>query len=823
MPNSPSLSDDDGTASGTSIWSPDLAGIPVQKTAVVVVHGIGEQRPLDTLLGFVGDNSGERGLLFADDPIAYVNPDPISNTTYLRRLSVDARELTIELPENACPSAETRSVARVVDFYEYYWAYAFRTTKWRHLGDWLWTLLHGRRHDMAKGPGTPPSASVLRGTESTCVRRVLNIIVAGLLVLILATGLLAVRGWPASWWGAPGSVAAVLAFCIAVVCAMNPLGLIAIVRIGLAGVAVALLIALFGPADWSKLEVRQQISMCLGGALLLTVTVFYVWKRIHKPRASDSGIVTSQAETLVAEPTTPVAQPGTAQAQRPSAVLLVTALIAMAVIIWTLWSPLKPGAALIAAVAPVAIAVLASLTGGALLRGVGDAARYLSNGPDDVREREKIRTGLVEILRRLHERRDPVTRLHTYDRVIVVGHSLGSVIAFDAIQAYWTTVTPDIALPADPAPRADGAGGNAGTSSSAVDVDVDVAEIAAPIGEDQYPLAALEDFARLEVIEKLEGQLNSDVAQEDSDRLSAYSLPSVTSIDEWELAQRRFQTVLRYPSASSHTPHSVVADDDVEPKSDEKRWIITDFISAGCPLAHAELLLATGHEDLEKRKRRNLLPADPPAHAATGRNAGGGSPTLRWRVSSYSTPLERMTRMLSTSQFAAVVWTNLYFQHDLVGGPLQTMFGNGIRDIELPEANPYLLNFLFKYPHSSYWPGQSDRPGGPLEDGRPVGTKGSRMVFRHRILEPVALLWISGAAAGMSKFQTMLYRSAPIRTATGREGVELRLLLRADDDNAPLEWLWPGPYARVDAECAETLAKYAVSDCGLKAVLTRRE
>jgi hypothetical protein len=68
--------------------------VQLQKTAVVVVHGIGEQRPLDTLLGFVGDGSGERGILEKGDPDSYINSDPVSATTYLRRITINAGSLT---------------------------------------------------------------------------------------------------------------------------------------------------------------------------------------------------------------------------------------------------------------------------------------------------------------------------------------------------------------------------------------------------------------------------------------------------------------------------------------------------------------------------------------------------------------------------------------------------------------------------------------------------------------------------------------------------------------------------------------------------------
>ena len=61
---------------------------------------------------------------------------------------------------------------------------------------------------------------------------------------------------------------------------------------------------------------------------------------------------------------------------------------------------------------------------------VGDAARYLSPNPKNIAMRRSIRADGVSLLRRIHESGD-------YDRVVVVGHSLGSVIADDINKHFW--------------------------------------------------------------------------------------------------------------------------------------------------------------------------------------------------------------------------------------------------------------------------------------------------------------------------------------------------------------------------------------------------
>jgi hypothetical protein len=62
----------------------------------------------------------------------------------------------------------------------------------------------------------------------------------------------------------------------------------------------------------------------------------------------------------------------------------------------------------------------------------GDAFRYLNPDPPNVQVRRAIRTAGLTLLRGLHE-----DELRRYERIILVGHSLGSVIAYDLITWFW--------------------------------------------------------------------------------------------------------------------------------------------------------------------------------------------------------------------------------------------------------------------------------------------------------------------------------------------------------------------------------------------------
>lgn len=66
---------------------------------------------------------------------------------------------------------------------------------------------------------------------------------------------------------------------------------------------------------------------------------------------------------------------------------------------------------------------------------LGDAVRYMTPRPPNINQRQKIRQAGMQLLRRLHE--TDATGTNRYDRIVVVGHSLGSVIAYDLLNLFW--------------------------------------------------------------------------------------------------------------------------------------------------------------------------------------------------------------------------------------------------------------------------------------------------------------------------------------------------------------------------------------------------
>ncbi len=71
-----------------------------------------------------------------------------------------------------------------------------------------------------------------------------------------------------------------------------------------------------------------------------------------------------------------------------------------------------------------------------LIDRVGDAARYLNVAPPNIERRHNIRIAGLRLIRNLHNRRDGEGGPE-YDRIIVAGHSLGSVIGYDILTHAW--------------------------------------------------------------------------------------------------------------------------------------------------------------------------------------------------------------------------------------------------------------------------------------------------------------------------------------------------------------------------------------------------
>jgi hypothetical protein len=250
----------------------------------------------------------------------------------------------------------------------------------------------------------------------------------------------------------------------------------------------------------------------------------------------------------------------------------------------------------------------------------GDAARYLHVAPPNIAIRRDIREAGIALIEKLHASGE-------YDRIIVVGHSLGSVIGYDILTHLW--------------PRYNYAG-------------------------------------------EVTSAAKSNRAQKALEKLAAKSLAEKLNVDEYQAAQSAYFEELL---------------------DRMKKWLVTDFVTLGSPLAHAPVLMARNQEQLDSRKADREFPACPPTLERI-RNVdrftypeAGDLPKLPSGVRAKRTWLPHHAAV-----FAPTRWTNLYFpctwtlKGDVIGGPLADVFGPGIRDVPVSTD---LRGGVFS--HTLYW------------------------------------------------------------------------------------------------------------------------
>ncbi|MBP2236317.1 hypothetical protein J2Z31_002831 [Sinorhizobium kostiense] len=144
-------------------------------------------------------------------------------------------------------------------------------------------------------------------------------------------------------------------------------------------------------------------------------------------------------------------------------------------------------------------------------------------------------------------------------------------------------------------------------------------------------------------------------------------------------------------------------------------WIVSDFVTLGSPLAHAEFLLAYDKPALRKAQERRILPTCPPTLEYDA--------TTKKRHMSYRTDDDAAAPRLPhhAALFAFTRWTNIYSRHrailwgDIISGPVGKQFDlavngrtfSGIRDIAvMPEPKDGTVGWKFWPPfftHTKYW------------------------------------------------------------------------------------------------------------------------
>jgi hypothetical protein len=281
----------------------------------------------------------------------------------------------------------------------------------------------------------------------------------------------------------------------------------------------------------------------------------------------------------------------------------------------------------------------------------GRVIRYTRAKPDNIAARKQIRERGLALLSELHQKE--------YERIIVVGHSLGSILAYDLISYFWA--------------------------------EHQAARIVTT-GSEEF-MALLDIETALHQIETALREIETKSAD-----------PKIVlepAVAAFHAAQTKFGRLPRTRNDAA------------------RRWLITDFVTLGSPLTHAEFLMASSRPDLEKRQSEREYPRSPPIRE---RLDPGYEPTARAAGFVLHTPPQLLAfpfdvnrwQLHHATPYAAVRWTNIYDPAvlvafgDLISGPLAPVFGPGIIDVNLKQVRG---RQSLRFTHTRYW---------SLPDGKPA-------------------------------------------------------------------------------------------------------
>ncbi|WP_423066647.1 hypothetical protein [Devosia sp. CN2-171] len=399
----------------------------IRRQAIVVVHGQGQQRPMETLRGFV-------------EVLWTRNPDlgavPLNGRRYF--IVPDSRTEIFDLQRITTPDGEGRKT----DFFELYYADLLANTPLRNLWLWLTRLLF-----------IDPVAVTDELRNPWRFLWVLSLIAFGLFV-----------------W-------------------------------------VALSIPHLLHFEWVRAFERPHatIAAAMIGAILLLLVL---------PKFID----------------------GLSGLQKiPGSVLIAAIAVLFNVMFWGSWVMI--GATVLSYIVYFAVSFVLPL--------FGDAASYLSAQTETIASRQALRKRGLTLLKALHD--DP-----KYDRIVLVAHSLGTVLAYDLLQLLWEQVGPT----KDNKPTA-------------------------------KALAALGDVQAFVALNNGADWVDAIKQGYQDKQWAAFSA----------LRIRRRTTVTA----------------DVSPaKPATEPWKVSDFVTLGSPLGHSRCLIAEGQADFDRLKAERLLSYVPP-------------------------------------------------------------------------------------------------------------------------------------------------------------------------------------------------------------------
>ncbi len=262
--------------------------------------------------------------------------------------------------------------------------------------------------------------------------------------------------------------------------------------------------------------------------------------------------------------------------------------------------------------APWLIIAFGSLLSATVRSYVGDAAVYLSPSPPNIEARQKIRAAGLALL-------DKVVASERYDRIVIVGHSLGSVIGYDVLTFAWQRHCERLRE-----------------------------RISAAWGEGRYPQRTTTALRAAELVAKEIRDTRNPM--DDMAALAARWRRATGAVDE-------------------------------EQRANGDDWLVTDFVTLGSPLAHGALLLAKDRLDFERRARERELPHCPPVRELNGKFSFEHRDFDNKGRPQRAVVLNHAAVFAVVGWTNLYFPCRHVLKGDLVGGPIAPLFWAGVRDV----------------------------------------------------------------------------------------------------------------------------------------------